>query len=100
MEGEILLSGVPPTLDFDSNCSKKFTLEFSPFSDFSDLQKIRSITFTITNSNSQTPVRKTLSSFQWKGITRSLGSGGHLRIKAWDGLNRRTLSAVRTFRIE
>jgi hypothetical protein len=100
MEGETFLSSVPPTLDFDSNCNKKFTLEFSPSSDFSDRQKIRSVTFMIMNSNSQTTLQKTLSSFQWKGITKLLGAGGYLRIKAWDGINRGTISEVRGFRIQ
>jgi hypothetical protein len=100
MEGETFLSSVPPTLDFDSNCNKKFTLEFSAFSDFSDSKKIKRVNFMIMNSNSQTTLQKTLSSFQWKGITKSLGTGGYFRIKAWDGLNRGTLSEVRTFRIQ
>jgi hypothetical protein len=100
IEGEIFLSSVAPTLGFDTSCNKKFTLEFSPLRDFSDPQKIRSVPFTITNANSQTPVQKTLSSFQWKGITKSLGAGGYLRIKAWDGMNRGTISEVRAFRIQ
>ncbi len=100
MEGETFLSGVPPTLDFDSNCSKRFTLEFSLLSDFSDPRKIRSVTFSIAGANSQATVQKTLSSFQWNGITKSLGAEGHFRIKAWDGLNRKTVSEVRTFRIQ
>ena len=100
VEGEVLFSSMAPTVSFDSNCNKKFTLEFSPFSDFSDPKGIRSVTFLIRNSNSQTTVQKTLSSLQWAGITKSLGTEGYFRIKAWDNLNRETLSEVRGFRIQ
>jgi hypothetical protein len=100
IEGEIFFSSVAPTVGFDAYCNKKFTLEFSPLGDFSDPLKIRSVPITVTNTNSQTPVQKTLPSFQWKGITKSLGAGGYLRIKAWDGMNRETISEVRTFRIQ
>ena len=98
--GETLFSSVVPTFDFDSNCNKKFAIEFSSLSDFSDPKKIKTVTFTITNSNSQTTVQKTLPSFQWAGITKLLGTGGHFRIKAWDALNRETISEVRGFSIQ
>jgi glucuronate isomerase len=100
IEGEVLFSSTAPTVGFDSNWNKKFTLEFSPLSDFSNPEKIRRVTFSITNPNSQTTVQKTLSSFQWAGITKLLGTGGHFRIKACDGLNRETVSDVRVISIQ
>jgi Zn-dependent metalloprotease len=99
-EGETLFSSVPPTFDFSTNCNKKFTLEFSPLSDFSDPRKIKGVTLSIKDPNAQTAVQKTLSSFQWKGIVKLLGTGGYFRIKAWDGLNRQTVSDPRSFSID
>jgi Zn-dependent metalloprotease len=100
MEGEVLFSSMVPTIGFDSNWNIKFTLEFSTLNDFSDPEKIRRVTFSITNSNSLPTVQKTLSSLQWAGITKLLGTGGHFRIKACDGLNRWTVSDVRAFSIQ
>jgi hypothetical protein len=100
VEGEVLFSNMAPTIGFDSDWNIKFTLEFSTLNDFSDPEKIRRVTFSMTNSNSLPTVQKTLSSFQWAGITKLLGTGGHVRVKAWDGLNRGTVSEVKAFSIQ
>jgi hypothetical protein len=99
-DGDTLLAAIPPTFIFDANCNKKFTLEFSPLSDFSDSKKIKAVSVTITNPNVQTPVQKTLSSFQWNGIVKLLGTGGYFRIKAWDVLNRLTIAGPNSFNID
>jgi hypothetical protein len=98
-EGDTLFTTIPPTFNFDTNCNKKFTLQFSPLIDFSDSTKIKAVTITITNPNVQTTVQKTLSSFQWSGIVKLLGTGGYFRIKAWDALNRLTTEGPRAFSI-
>jgi hypothetical protein len=98
-DGDPLFATIPPSFNFDSNCNKKFTLEFSPLSDFSDSTKIKAVTITLTNPNVQTTVQKTLSSFQWSGIVKLLGTGGYFRIKAWDALNRLNISETRSFSI-
>jgi hypothetical protein len=99
-EGDTLFATIPPTFNFDANCNKKFTLQFSPLIDFSDSTKIKTVTITITNPNVQTTVQKTLSSFQWSGIVKLLGTGGYFRIKAWDALNRLTIEGPRAFDIQ
>lgn len=98
-DGDPLFATIPPTFSFDANCNKKFTLEFSPLSNFSDPTKIKAVSLTITNPNVQTTVQKTLSSFQWNGIVKLLGTGGYFRIKAWDTLNRLTIAGPRFFSI-
>jgi hypothetical protein len=98
--GDPLFATIPPTFNFNTNCNKKFTLEFSPLIDFSVRTKIKAVTITITNPNVQTTVQKTLSSFQWNGIVKLLGTGGYFRIKAWDVLNRLTIEGPRAFDIQ
>jgi hypothetical protein len=99
-DGDTLFATIPPTFIFDTNCNKKFTLQFSPLIDFSDSTKIKAVTITITNPNVQTTIQKTLSSFQWSGIVKLLGTGGYFRIKAWDALNRLTIEGPRAFDIQ
>jgi hypothetical protein len=98
-DGDPLFAAIPPTFDFDTACNKKFTLEFSPLSDFSDPKRIKAVTVTTTNPNVVTTVQKTLSSSQWSGIVKLLGSGGYFRIKAWDALNRLTIAGPNSFTV-
>jgi hypothetical protein len=91
---------IPPTFDFDTNCNVKFKLEISSVSDFSDPKKIKNFNYTTRNPNVDQKLIKTLSSFQWNSVKKIVGTGaGHFRIKAWDGINRESISEVRSFTI-
>jgi hypothetical protein len=101
LNGAMLDPATPPVFDFDTNCNKRFRIEISSLSDFSVSTKIKTFDFTAPNPNLALSMQKTLSSFQWNGIKRLVGTGtGYFRIKAWDGLSRLTVSEVRTFSIQ
>jgi hypothetical protein len=101
LDGAILDPAIAPTFDFDTNCNTKFTLQISSLSDFSVSTKVKGFNFTVSNPNLVTSLQKTLSSFQWSGVKRLIGTGtGYFRIKAWDGLSRPTITEVRTFTIQ
>jgi hypothetical protein len=101
LDGAILDPATLPTFDFGTNCNTKFKLEISSLSDFSVSTKVKGFSFTVTNPNLVTSLQKTLSSFQWTGVKKLIGTGtGYFRIKAWDGLSRPTVSEVRTFSIQ
>jgi hypothetical protein len=93
------LPGVPPpTFDFNTSCNAKFKLEISSVGDFSDPKKIKSFNYTTRDPNIDQRLIKTLSSFQWNSIKKLIGTGaGYFRIKAWDGINRETISEARSF---
>jgi hypothetical protein len=95
------LPGVPPpTFDFSTSCNVKFKLEISSVGDFSDPKKIKSFNYTTRDPNIDQRLIKTLSSFQWSSVKKLVGTGtGHFRIKAWDGMNRESVSEVRSFTI-
>jgi hypothetical protein len=93
--------GTPPTFDFDTSCNVKFKLEISPVGDFSDSKKIKSFNYTTRDPNVDQKLIKTLSSFQWTSVKKMVGTGtGYSRIKAWDGINRESVSEVRSFTIQ
>jgi hypothetical protein len=101
LDGAILDPAILPTFDFDTNCNTKFTLQISSLSDFSVSTKIKAFNFTASNPNLVSSLQKTLSSFQWTGVKKLIGTGtGYFRIKAWDGLSRPTVSEVRMFSIQ
>jgi hypothetical protein len=51
--------------------------------------------------NVVTDINRTLTLFQWAAVKKRVREGtGYIRIKAWDGINRCTLSAVNSFTIE
>ncbi len=96
-----LPSGLLPSFEFNSNCSIKFTLEISSLGDFSVPTKIKSFIFTTKDPNVEAVVKRTLTSLQWNSVKTLIGKGqGYFRIKAWDGLNRETVSDIRTFTIQ
>jgi YD repeat-containing protein len=96
-----LPSGVLPTFEFNSNCNTKFTLEISPLSDFSVPIKIKSFMFTTKDPNVEAVVKRTLTSLEWILVKQLVGKEkGYSRIKAWDGINRETISDIRTFAIQ
>jgi hypothetical protein len=101
LNNAILDPAILPTFDLDTNCSAKFKLEISSLSDFSVSTKIKAFSFTVSNPNLIPSLQKTLSSFQWNGVKKLIGTGaGYFRIKAWDGISRRTVSEVRSFTIQ
>jgi hypothetical protein len=101
LEGAIIDPAIAPTFDFDTNCNTKFKLEISSLSDFSVSTKIKAFSFTVSNPNLMPSLQKTLSSFQWNGVKKLIGTeAGYFRIKAWDGISRRTVSEVRSFTIQ
>jgi hypothetical protein len=96
------LPGVtPPTFGFNTNCNVKFKLEISSLGDFSDPMKIKAFNYTTRDPNVETILNKTLTSFQWSTVKKLIGTGtGYFRIKAWDGINRESVSDIRSFTIQ
>ena len=99
--GAVLSSGTLPTFDFGTNCNVKFKLEISSLSDFSDSTKIKGFSYSTKDPNSETALHKTLTASQWSSVKKLVGTGtGYFRIKAWDGLNRESVSGVRAFTLQ
>lgn len=99
--GAQLPAGTPPAFSFSINCNTKLKLEFSTLTDFSDSKKIRTISYSTKDPNTGTSLDKTLSSSQWSSVKKLVGTGtGYFRIRAWDGLNRESVSEVRMFTIQ
>jgi hypothetical protein len=97
----VLPSGVLPSFEFNSNCNIKFTLEMSPLGDFTVPIKIKSFIFTIKDPNVEAVVIRMLTSLQWNSVKQLVGKEkGYFRIKAWDGINRETISEARSFTIQ
>jgi C1A family cysteine protease len=100
-DGAPLPSAIPPTFGWQTNGNVKFKLEISSLADFSTSTKIKSFNYTIRDPNIETTLNKTLPSFQWNTVEKLVGTGtGYFRIKAWDGINRETVSEVRWFTID
>jgi YD repeat-containing protein len=100
-DGAILPSDTLPTFNFNSSCNVKFRLEFSPMETFSVPTKIEAYIFTISNPNVETSLQKTLTKLQWNAVRTLVGKKtGYFRIKAHDGINRETISEVRSFTIQ
>jgi hypothetical protein len=101
IDGDVLPSGTPPTFVFDTDCNKKFRLEISPFADFSKPLKIIGFVYTVKDPNIETTLQKTLSAVQWSAVESLIGTKtGYFRIKAWDGIRRRTISEKRSFTVQ
>jgi hypothetical protein len=97
----ILPPDMLPTFAWQSNANVKFKLEISSLDDFSDPKKIKGFSYTTRDPNVETILIKALPSFQWTAVKKLVGTGtGYFRIKAWDGINRETISEVRTFTIQ
>jgi hypothetical protein len=100
-DGAILPSGVLPIFAWQTKGNVKFKLEISSLGDFSDSKKIKNFNYTTRDPNVETTLSKTLPSFQWNAVKKLIGAGqGYFRIKAWDGLNRETVSEIRSFTIQ
>ena len=99
--GATLPSGVRPTFGWQTNGNVKFKLEISSLGDFSDPRKIKSFNYTLKDPNLEMTLNKTLLSFHWTAVKKLIGAGqGHFRIKAWDAINRETISEVSMFTIQ
>jgi hypothetical protein len=99
--GAKLPPGTLPTFNFDSSCNVRFRLEFSSVGNFSVPTKIKAYIFTTSNPNVETSLQKTLTKLQWNAVKTLVGAGtGYFRIKAYDGINRETISDVRSFTIQ
>ena len=91
-----------PTFVFETNCNVKFQLEVSSLSDnFADPKQVQRITMKAANPNETTLLQKTLSSGQWNAVKKRVGAGGtgYFRIRAWDRINRETVSELRSFTV-
>jgi hypothetical protein len=100
-DGTPLPSTVPPTFGWQTNGNVKFKLEISSLDNFTDRTKTKSFNYTIRDPNVETTLFKTLPSFQWTAVKKMIGAGrGYFRIKAWDGINRETVSETRQFTIQ
>jgi hypothetical protein len=100
-DGATLPSGDLPTFGWKTNGNVKFKLEISSLPDFGNSTKIKSLNYTIKDPNVETTLSKILPSFQWNAVKKMIGAGqGYFRIKAWDAINRGTVSGARSFMIQ
>jgi hypothetical protein len=99
-EGDTVPPNGQPTFVFDTNCNVKFSLEFSPVADFSDPKRLKKFTLTVKDPSVSTSLSRTLTKSEWKIVSNLLGTKGYFRIKAWDGINRETVSEVRSINIK
>jgi hypothetical protein len=59
------------------------------------------VPYTVKDPNVETTLQKTLSTAQWNAVKKLIRTGtGYFRIKAWDGINRYTISETRSFSIQ
>jgi hypothetical protein len=99
-EGASLPAPNPPEFAFDTNCNVKFQLEVSSLDDFSSSSMMKSFKYKTKDPNAETALSKTLSSSQWSSVIKLVGNGtGYFRIRAWDKLNRESVSEVRSITI-
>jgi hypothetical protein len=97
---DALDSGIAPTFSFNTNCNVNFMLEFSPLADFSDPQQVVGFPSSRKDPNAD-PVRdNTLSWDQWTVVKKRLGAQGYLRVRAWDSINRETLSEISSIQVD
>ena len=91
-----------PTFVVETNCNVTFQLEVSSLSNnFADPKQVQRITMKAANPNETTLLQKTLSSGQWNAVKKRVGAGGtgYFRIRAWDRINRETVSELRSFTV-
>jgi hypothetical protein len=101
LDGDVLSSNVPPTVSFSCNSNVRFQIQFSSSSDMGNPIRMRRIFPIGRDPNVVTDINRTLTLFQWAAVKKRVREGtGYIRIKAWDGINRCTLSAVNSFTIE
>jgi hypothetical protein len=99
-EGASLAALNPPEFVFDTNCNVKFQLDISSLDDFSSTSLMKSFKYKTKDPNAETTIQKTLSSSQWSSVIKLVGNGtGYFRVRAWDKLNRESVSEMRLFTI-
>jgi uncharacterized protein (DUF362 family) len=101
LDGDVLPSDVPPTVSFSCSSNVRFQVQFSSSADMGNPIRIGPIFPIGRDPNTVTDINRPLTRFQWAAVKKRVGEGtGHLRIKAWDGINRETLSEVTDFTIQ
>ena len=99
--GAILPSGAAPAFDFATASNIKFRLEVSSLSDFSQTAKVKVFNYSTPHPDVDVSLQESLPMASWKAIKKLIGTGpGYFRIKAWDAINRETVSEVRSFTIQ
>ncbi len=96
-DGATLPVAPAPTFVFRTNSNTNFRVEFSPLASFS---KVVGFFSTESDPNFNPVKYQTLSWDQWTMVKQLLGKGGYFRIKAWDGIYRKSLSDIRFFNID
>jgi hypothetical protein len=96
---DTLDSGIAPTLSFNANCNVNFMLEFSPLADFSDPQQVVGFPSSRKDPNADPIKDHTLTWDQWTVVKKRLGAQGYFRVRAWDTINRETLSEIGSIQI-
>jgi hypothetical protein len=101
LDGDVLSSNVPPTVSFSCNSNVRFQIQFSSSSDMGNPIRIRRIFPIGRDPNTVTDINRPLTALQWATVKKRVGEGtGYLRVKAWDGIDRKTLSEVTDFTIK
>jgi hypothetical protein len=96
----ILPPVTPPAFEYYSNCNSKFRLEFSTLNNFSDSKKMQTFNYSAKDPNIEKTIRQILTTSQWNAVKKLVGTRpGYFRIKAWDGIDRETISEARSFTI-
>jgi hypothetical protein len=93
-DGTPLDSGIAPAFSFNANCNVQFVLEFSPLVDFSDPQQIVGFLSSRKDPNDKPVKNQTLAWDQWTAVKKKLGAAGYFRVRAWDAVNRETVSEI------
>lgn len=99
VDGQRLDSAIAPTFSFTVNCNVKFMLEFSLLANFSDPAQIWGFPSSRKDPNAKPVKNQTLTWDQWTLVKKKLGTQGYFRVKAWDSINRETISEVRSIEI-
>jgi hypothetical protein len=74
-------------------------LEFSSLIDFSDPDQVEGFFSSRKDPNADPVKDQTLSWDQWTVVKKRLGPQGYFRIRAWDAINRETVSEIRPIQI-
>ncbi len=99
-DGDVLSSGVPPTVRVRCNSNVTFQLQISSAIDMRNPVRIGRSFRAGKDPNSVTDLQRPFTSRQWAAVKKRVGEGtGYLRMKAWDGINRETCSEVAAFTI-
>ena len=96
---DALDSGIAPALSFNANCNVNFMLEFSPLADFSDPEQMMGFPSSVKDPIDNPVMENTLTWDQWTVVKKRLGAQGYFRVRAWDTINRETLSEIGSIQI-